>query len=363
MSGFMLTLARESAGLTQVALAHACGVSQSRISNIELGVDEPDDELAAQLARNCAVPVELLYSDDAVHGQGVVDIFHRKRATLPAKALRQANATVNLMRLEISRLVRTVDMTETRPLPVVPDGIHLSPTEAAEFVRATWRIPNGPLPNLIELIESTGTPVCLVDMGHRKLGAMSMPDHYSGFIIALNRGLPASNRRFGLAHELGHIVMHGGAASADIEKEADEFASALLMPADDIRPQLRNLRFSDLGPLKLAWRVSLAALIRTARDLGSISDRQYRTFNMNLNKFPGGRMNEPGEFEAETPRLVKHLIDYFQNDRGLSTEQIAKMMLTTPNTLRHRYLGEVPAPRPISRPRGMYSVPPLPPDA
>ena len=56
--------------------------------------------------------------------------------------------------------------------------------------------------------------------------------------------------------------MHCGTASEDMEHDADAFAAALLMPADDINPELRGLRFRDLGALKARWRVSLAALIR-----------------------------------------------------------------------------------------------------
>jgi Zn-dependent peptidase ImmA (M78 family) len=127
-------------------------------------------------------------------------------------------------------------------------------------------------------------------------------------IVVLNSRLPASAQRFALAHEIGHLVMHDGVASQEMEKEADDFASALLMPADDISPQLRNVRFRDLGELKRYWRVSLAALIYRSYSLGLTTERHYRNLNMNLNNLPNGRKREPGEFAAEQPTLIKRVV-------------------------------------------------------
>jgi Zn-dependent peptidase ImmA (M78 family) len=157
-----------------------------------------------------------------------------------------------------------------------------------------------------------------------------MPGASGSYLIILNSMLPPSAQRYALAHELGHLVMHNGTATADMERDADEFAAALLMPADDIRPELRGIRFRDLGPLKPRWRVSLAALIRQAHRLGHISDRQYRTFNMELNRLPGGRKREPGEFEPEHPRLMRHILAHYNRELGYSRNDLLNLLVMTP---------------------------------
>ena len=355
----MVTLAREAAGLTQQALAHAAGISQAFISKIEHGLETPNDEVLEQMGVACNVPIEFFYQDDELIAEGIVDFFHKKRLTLPAKPLRQANAVANVSRLEALRLMRALEFADARSFPAFSADDY-SPEDAAQAVRATWRVAPGPLPNLVALIEATATPVFVMNLGHEKLAAISMPGVAGSHVILLNSQLTASAQRFALAHELGHLTMHCGTASEDMERDADAFASALLMPPDDIRPEIRGLRFRDLGALKARWRVSLAALIRQAHTLGAISDRQYRTFNIQLNSLPGGRKHEPGEFDPEYPRLMHAVLEHYQREMGYSPDEILDAMVITRERFSECYLGKpLRRLRPVSAPMrtGPVSLP------
>lgn len=334
----MLTLAREATGLTQAAVAQHAHVSQALMSKIENGFDTPSPEFLAKAAEICDVPVGFFEQQDAVLSDTVFDIFHKKRLALPQKPLRKANANVQRLRMETARLLRSVDVPATRPFPVLSLNEHESPAEVALLTRATWRMPNGPLPNLVDAVEATGAPVILADLGHEKLRAMSMAGVTgdNAHLIAVNSRLPASAQRFALAHEVGHLIMHDGAATQDMETEADEFASALLMPATDISPQLRNVRFRDLGELKRRWRVSLAALIYRAHSLGLITERHYRTLNIELNRLPNGRKREPGEFLPEEPKLIRDSIKAYRVEFDYSTDDLCKLMIVT----RDRYCSQ-----------------------
>jgi Zn-dependent peptidase ImmA (M78 family) len=142
-----------------------------------------------------------------------------------------------------------------------------------------------------------------------------------------------------------------------MEHDADAFAAALLMPADDIRPDLRGVRFSDLGALKPHWRVSLAALIRQAHRLREISDRQYKTFNIQLSNLPGGRKHEPGEFQSETPRLMRHIIEHYRNEIGYSSDDVLNAMVITRERLAEYYFGTAQRRlRPVGAPGRTYPV-------
>jgi Zn-dependent peptidase ImmA (M78 family)/transcriptional regulator with XRE-family HTH domain len=340
----MLTLAREAAALTQAAIAEHTGVSQSLMSKIENGFEGPSDQFLTKAAEICEVPIEFFFQIDAVPSDSVYDIFHKKRLTLPQKPLRQANANAKKMRMEVARLLRSMDVPSTRPFPSISLDEHESASEVAALTRSIWRLPVGPLPDLVEAVEATGTPVILTDLGHEKLRAMSMAGVRgdNAHLIAINSRLPASAQRFALAHEVGHLVMHDGVASTDMEKEADEFAASLLMPASEIAPQLRNVRFRDLGELKRRWRVSLAALIYRANSLGLITERHYRTLNMDLNKFPNGRKREPGEFDPEQPSLIRGAIKAYQEEFDYSVEQLCDLMVVTRQRFCEQYEPETP---------------------
>ncbi len=334
----MVTLARESIGLTQSALAASVGISQGLLSRIENGFEVPNDAVIAALAAECQVLPSFFVQPELPSADENVDIYHRKRATMPAKPLRRAHAETNVVRFEILRLLRSVELRDVAPLPPA-EG--LTPEEAAAQVRAAWRMSAGPVADLTALIEAAGVPVVVMDLGHEKLPALSMPGPMVGRdMIFLNARLPASNQRFSLAHELGHLVMHASDKSDDMEREAHRFAQELLMPASDIERALVSIRFRDLGALKPIWRVSLAALIRRSRDLGAITDRQYAYLNMQLNKLPDGRKQEPGEFPAEEPRLVRGVIEYYRDELGYSIADIAALMVVEERTFRERYLGE-----------------------
>lgn len=337
----MLTLAKEARGLTQAAIASHAGVSQSLMSKIENGLEEPSVAFLHAASDICRVPLTFLERDEAVLGDNLVDLFHKKRLTLPAKPLKQANANANMIRLEVVSLLRSLDMTQRTPFPNFPLDEHESPEEIAALVRATWRLRTGPIPNLVDTIEATGTPIVHADLRHEKLSAICMPATGSHtHVIVLNSRLPASAQRFALAHEIGHLTMHEGVATANMEKEANDFAAALLMPAADIALQLRNVRFRSLGPLKSVWKVSLAALIYRAHQLAQITDRHYRTLNMELNKLPHGRKREPGEFPVEVPLLMSRVVQHYIDQLDYSPEEVARLCAANAQEFRRRYLGE-----------------------
>ncbi len=85
------------------------------------------------------------------------------------------------------------------------------------------------------------------------------------------------------------------------------------MPADTIRPQLRNLTTGKLHDLKRAWGVSMQALTERAYRLGAIraSERTnlYKTFSR-----LGWRTHEPvsDELTPEHPQLADHRLLWAQ---------------------------------------------------
>lgn len=354
----MVTLARDAAGLTQTALAHQIGVSQAFVSKVENGFEIPTDDLTEKLASACTVPPAFFHQEDTILGEGLVDLYHKKRLTLPMKPLRKANADANKCRLEAMRLLRTVDFDDAKPFPEFPINDFNSAEGVARAVRALWRIPAGPLPDLVALIEAAGVPVYSMDLGHDKLFAMSMPGTVGRHVIVLNNRQPASMQRFSLAHELGHLAMHNGLSSDEMEQQADQFAGALLMPKEDIQRDLSNLRFSMLGGLKLKWKVSMASLIYRAHEIGCLGERQYRNMNIQLSTLPGGRKNEPGEFTPEQPRLLRHVLDHFVDEFGYTREQLQELLVITPDRLASDYFGESNSPvRPVAVDRRLRSVP------
>ena len=108
-------------------------------------------------------------------------------------------------------------------------------------------------------------------------GMLKASSDQSKWMIIYNTNCTEGRQRFTIAHELGHYILHrkdqqlfqcvNSRASANegmernIEKEADEFAVALLMPLDDFRRQIKSKEpgFELFSHLAERYGVSLTA--------------------------------------------------------------------------------------------------------
>ena len=89
--------------------------------------------------------------------------------------------------------------------------------------------------------------------------------------------------------------------------------------------------------------MSNGALVRRAWDLGEITDRQYREFQMRLTQM-GWRNSEPGTVAPETATTVTKIVDAHRTVRHLGTADIAALAGMTEDGFRRHYLGEHPTP-------------------
>ena len=110
---------------------------------------------------------------------------------------------------------------------------------------------------------------------------------------------------FNLAHELAHLVMHRGVKHAPgtrtVEAQAHRFAGAFLGPKRALRPQLPpDLDWGRYLQLKHMWGMSMAALVRRAKDLKVIDDATY-TRAMKQRSSYGWRFKEPGSGDRAVP--------------------------------------------------------------
>lgn len=142
--------------------------------------------------------------------------------------------------------------------------------------RAEWRMPAGPVRDLTGSMEEAGCLVFESDFGTERLDGLSQwNDPYP--VIMLNPSAPTDRKRLTLAHELGHLCIHSRGVTDDFEGNATTFAAELLIPAEVIRPQLRNVTNGRLHDLKRMWGVSMQALLEHGHHLGVIPARQ-RTY-------------------------------------------------------------------------------------
>ena len=326
----MITLARESRGLSQSQLATQLGMAQGSLSKIEGGLIECPPEVVVRIGEKLRYPPAFFDAPGERHGAGtaVLHFSYRRRQALGARELRRIEAQLNLVRMNVATLLRSVEADGPRMrLPsLLPEEVRGGAVQIARMVRATWLVPSGPLRNVTELIEATGSIVVPFHFGTALVDAtsISLPDMPA--LIFTNRDLRGDRLRFTLAHELGHLVMHPMPTPA-MEDEANRFASELLMPASDIGPALNGMDLQKAAALKRLWHVSMAAIIRRAHTLEKLSDDQYKRLLIRMSSL-GYRDREPQELdvEIERPRLHKALIDSHLGTLGYSLRELCQLL-------------------------------------
>src|SRR5947207_2647297 len=106
----MVTLAREARGYTQARLAEETGLSQGYISKVEHGLIVPTEERLRRIAETLGYPVEFFFVGDRVYGAATTCMHHRKRQSMPVLKLRQIHAQINVMRMQVARLLQGVEI-------------------------------------------------------------------------------------------------------------------------------------------------------------------------------------------------------------------------------------------------------------
>lgn len=238
--------------------------------------------------------------------------FFRSLRSTPQRDRDRADAYAE----HVFDLVNYLEQQVTLPLLDIPQ---LTPSSTsrieteriAEEVRKLWKVPDGPIANVVRLLEAHGVIVVRLDSGGSKLDAFSRWFAERPLVLLWADKGDKARSRFDAAHELGHLVMHSDPDPLDREQErqANMFASAFLMPAKQIGPYLPR-RAPNLGdwPTVLDWRrhwgVSAKALLYRARELGALNEAAFRRSMVayskrGLRKKDGSELGEP-----EAPLLM-----------------------------------------------------------
>ena len=339
INGGMLLLARNRRRKTQTELAEESGVAQAAISRIENGTrDALSQEEIQSIARSLGFPVSFFYEQEPLYRtpMSLHGAAFRKRAAVPAKDQHEVVSLANLYVMHFRKLLDAVDLEPEFPLlqfEVVSDKSSVSEnasgvtsaSEAAQKVRAAWQLGDGPLPNLVRFVEATGVFVVEGNFGKADIDGVTLRPPGMKPVIVLNRDRPADRKRFSLAHEYGHVVLHAFPYEA-MESEANEFAAELLLPRAGILPDLkRGISIPRLGQLKQKWRTAMSALIYRAKFLGAISDEAATSLYKQMSA-GGYRKREPSEFDIapEPGKLVQKLVGLHLNELGYGLEELAE---------------------------------------
>lgn len=328
-----LKVAREFRGLQKNELARQLELTPSAVTQFESGQARPNAQTVARMSMALGFPPPFFaqhnrlqpVSSDQCHFRSLVSCSQMERRKMASAG------TI------IRKIVEFVDShVNLPPERVTPNIVHRPRTaeeveEAANGLRKSWGLGLGPIPNVVHLLESNGVLIFRLLDDCKKVDAFSNWHRHRPFVFLNTEKGSGSRSRLDAAHELGHLVMHEECLPGDRrqEEQAFRFAGAFLLPRESfLRECPRRLVWAHYLELKRHWKVSLAALVRRARDLGVMSEDTYRRANVQLNQ-KGWKYSEPDEPEAEFPTILPQAIGLL-GEKGWPLSAIAQ----------HLYLSE-----------------------
>lgn len=323
-----LKLARERRGLTAVELSEALGITSRTLSSYENGHTDltEQDSVVDKLSEILKYPVPFFFSDDLIEIKAENASF-RSMARMSAKK-RNAALSAGSIAMEFNKWL---DERFNLPKADIPEFNHPEstpdPAVAARQLREYWGLGEKSIPNMIHLLESKGIRVYSLAQDCVEVDAYSYWIDEQPFIFLNNQKTPERSR-FDAAHELGHLLLHKRADvdKKAIEAEANQFASAFLMPESAVRAVVPpQPSFKQLIELKKYWNVSLAALIKRTFDLQLSTEWHYRQLQITSGKY-GYRTSEPnGMLKRETSQVIEKVVSLLKLNK-ISNREIEKKL-------------------------------------
>lgn len=317
-----LTLARRCRGITKTKLAEMLGVEVRSITGYESEEYRPERERLVQLAEKLNFPIQFFFGDDLDEIlPDIVSFRSMSKMTAGQRDMALGAGAVALL------LQKWIDTRFDLPSTALPDlSQENRPEAAAETLRRMWELGELPIKNMIHLLESKGVRVFSLSIDTAQVDAFSMWHSETPFVF-LNTKKSCEHSRFDAAHELGHLVLHrhAGARGQEVEREANAFASAFLMPRASVLANAPHMATVDqLVKCKAYWTVSVSALAYRLHDIKLVSDWHYRNLCIEIAK-RGYRKKEPKEAVREMSQVLSKVFSVLREE-GVTKLDIAKAL-------------------------------------
>ena len=286
-NGEQLKKARVYRGYTVGELAELSGYQRQTISMYENGKSTPIDiSVIMNLSRVLNFPPQFFTDQSVKLSSG--STYFRALLTTNKKYRNQQEQKMEFVAALYSFIQEYVDFPELN-LPEIPCDV--SPEEAAGILRKHWGLGDRPISNLIYTVEENGIIVTSFKTETDDVDAFSKMIEIEGeqryFIGYSSNKTSAARIHFDVAHELGHICLHGWSEDVESlskeefkerEEQAHRFAAAFLLPESTFRRDVIAGPYSlpYYKQLKQKWKVSMAAMIRRAYTLNIISADDYQ---------------------------------------------------------------------------------------
>lgn len=313
--------ARVSRGLSLADLADFVGVSKQAISQYETGKSKPLDSTLNRIASVLRYSADFFRKPVPANSSMSSGVFFRSNKTARVKDLNAAEMKIQILREIDDYLSQYIDFP-TVNLPKIDyiynetDVLDSKVIESyALTLRAYWKLGNGPIDNLMNVVQRNGIVVSSASFRLSKTDGLSEWYNNKPYIFISRDNDTNCRIRFGIAHELGHLIMHAGNVPAEdlkktdihrkLEDEANRFAGAFLLPEESFSRDVFSSSVDHFIQLKAKWKASISSMLYRCKDLNLLSENQLKYLNDQITQRNYWR-HEPLDSEMPIERPFSH---------------------------------------------------------
>lgn len=287
--------------LNTTDLAEEIDISRQTVSGYKNGKIIPRIEQVHDMAFALKMPIKFFFEPD--YRESVSPVYFRSQLTTK-KAYREYQK----VKMEFTeQLYKFISDYVNFPTLNLPKFSKNDPKTVARELREYWGLGNDPIKNIVTLVEKNGVIVSCFSTNTDAIDAFSkrviLDDGRETFFIGYSENKKSAARiHFDVAHELGHICLHGWTNNEEVdkeefavqEKEAHAFASEFLLPEETFRFDAERTipTYLNYAKLKEKWKTSIAAMLMRSYKLGIITYDVYKKELINMAK-RGVKKQEP----------------------------------------------------------------------
>lgn len=300
-----IKLARKLRGLSMDDLVERMGgyVSKMSISKYERGIVVPNANILAKISDACRLPLSFFREDSLAFGELAFridkDADYRLNDDLKSIILENVEEYLQAEQLACSQ----IEFDNPFSNKIIRDYIDIE--EAALQLRSVWELGKQPIVSVYELLELNG--IKLIEFYYED-------ENVNGVSFFVNGNIPCmlintyinktvERKRFTALHELAHLLFDIQPISAEeyarqehttshrpptVEKLANRFAGAMLLPADVVKKRIGKKRdtinIEELISIRNRYGVSISAQCYRLLDVGIITlDYRNQLYNEVIN--------------------------------------------------------------------------------
>ena len=319
-----IIFAREYRGYSQTELASKIvGLSQSNLSKYEKGIGPLSTDVLNRIIDFLGFPTDFYEKKISNIAENA---HYRRKKGMTKNERSQIDLSNKLLGYIVDQMGESVEFPDMSFRMIdLEDGY--TPETVAQYTRKYLGLKDEPVRNIFSLLERNGIIIIELDYDVDLFDGVSFLTDGGYYVIIINKNFSNDHKRFTLAHELGHLIMHTSnefliSEYRDKEDEANKFASEFLMPSDAISNSLRGLKLQYLVELKRYWLTSMASIVRRAKDLKCITNEKYKYFSIELSR-RGYRKSEPVSVYIDMPNMYNEAYKLHKNELEYSNEEMA----------------------------------------